>query len=110
MIPNRTIVFCERFCHLRSFLLQTPIKVSIEDKHSPPNPHRWTERNSKDYQKESGYNKKFTGSVTRFGGTISYAAFYGLISTIVPFGANLSISSISSSVTAIHPFVQSTSV
>ena len=36
--------------------------------------------------------------------------FYGRISTIVPFGANLLISSISSSVTAIHPFVQSTAV
>jgi hypothetical protein len=35
---------------------------------------------------------------------------HGLISTSVPFGANLSISSISSSVTAIHPCVQSTSV
>ena len=38
------------------------------------------------------------------------ALFYGLISTIVPFGANLSISSISWSVTAIHPCVQSTPV
>lgn len=35
--------------------------------------------------------------------------FYGLISTIVPFGASLAISSISSSDTAIHPFVQSIS-
>jgi len=41
---------------------------------------------------------------------IGYTVFYGRISTIVPFGANLLISSISSSVTAIHPFVQSTSV
>ena len=54
--------------------------------------------------------KKFTWSVVLFGGTISNVAFYGLISTIVPFGANLSISSISSSVTAIHPLVQSTSL
>jgi len=41
---------------------------------------------------------------------IGYTVFYGRISTIVPFGANLSISSISWSVTAIHPFVQSTPV
>ena len=40
----------------------------------------------------------------------SSTVFYGRISTIVPFGANLLISSISSSVTAIHPFVQSTAV
>lgn len=33
--------------------------------------------------------------------------FYGRISTTVPFGATFSISSISSSVTAMHPFVQS---
>jgi len=38
-----------------------------------------------------------------------YTVFYGRISTIVPFGANLAISSISSFVTAIHPFVQSIS-
>lgn len=34
---------------------------------------------------------------------------HGLISTVVPFGATLPISSISSSVTAIHPCVQSIS-
>lgn len=59
---------------------------------------------------ESQCNKKFARSDTTFGGKIIYTSSYGLISTIVPFGANLAISSISSSVTAIHPFVQSTSV
>ena len=44
------------------------------------------------------------------GSLIGYTVIYGRISIIVPIGANLLISSISSSVTAIHPFVQSTPV
>jgi hypothetical protein len=59
-----------------------------------------------------GHNNELSQRPTygRLAAAPGYAVFYGRISTTVPFGTNLSISSISLFVTAIQPFVQSSHV
>jgi hypothetical protein len=96
----------------RGHNLDTRFKKQFSKIKRPPGPKNPVGAPSSSNRSEKHYHTpdRPEGPVKRSDLAIGYTVFYGRISTIVPFGANLLISSISSSVTAIHPFVQSTAV
>ena len=95
----------------RGHNLDTRFKQQFSKIKRPPGPKNPVGAPSSSNRSEKHYHtpdRPEGRKVKRSDFATGYTVFYGRISTIVPFGANLAISSISSFVTAIHPFVQST--